>query len=175
VTAQERLRKSIRDVPDFPKPGILFKDITPLLGDADTFALALDLFELRWRPDKIEAVCAIEARGFILGGALADRLGAGFVPLRKPGKLPHRTRKLEYELEYGKDALEIHGDALAAGQRTLVVDDVLATGGTAAAACRLVREAGGSLVGVAFLVNLAFLGGAAKLSGVPMHALVEFA
>jgi adenine phosphoribosyltransferase len=161
-------------VPDFPKPGILFKDITPLLSDADCLALALDLFEQRWRPDGVEVVAAIEARGFIVGGALADRLGAGFVPLRKPTKLPYRTRRVEYALEYGTDALEIHEDALEGSPRTLVVDDVLATGGTAAAACRLVRESGGTLVGTAFLVNLAFLEGAKKLSGIPIQALVEF-
>ena len=175
MDATTRLRKAIRDIPDFPKPGILFKDITPLLADADYLGLALDLFESRWRPDGVEVVAAIEARGFILGGALADRLGAGFVPLRKPGKLPAKTRRVEYALEYGTDALEIHDDALAGGPRTLVVDDVLATGGTAAAACRLVREAGGSLMGVAFLVNLAFLEGAKKLSGIPMQSLVEYA
>lgn len=169
-----RLRQAIRDIPDFPKPGILFKDITPLLADANCLALCLDLFESRWRPDRVEVVVAIESRGFILGGALADRLGAGFVPLRKPGKLPFRTRRLEYALEYGTDALEIHEDALAHSPRTLVVDDVLATGGTAEAACRLVRESGGSLLGTAFLVNLAFLQGAKRLAGIPMQALVEY-
>ena len=138
VTDASWLRSHLRDIADFPKPGITFKDITPLLGDPECLRIALDLFEERWRPERVEAVCAIESRGFILGGALADRLGTGFVPLRKPGKLPARTRRAEYALEYGTDALEIHADALRAGQRTLVVDDVLATGGTAAAACRLV-------------------------------------
>ncbi|MFN8176373.1 MAG: adenine phosphoribosyltransferase [bacterium] len=170
----ERLRRAIRDVPDFPKPGILFKDITPLLGDPECLRLALDLFEERWRLERVEAVCAIESRGFILGGALADRLGAGFVPLRKPGKLPARVRRAEYALEYGTDALEIHEDALRRGQRALVVDDVLATGGTAAAACRLVTETGAAVIGAAFLVNLRFLNGAAKLPSIPHQFILEF-
>ena len=174
MNLEDRLKGIFRDIPDFPKPGILFKDITPLLADANEFALALDGIEARWRPDKVDLVCAIEARGFILGGALADRMGAGFVPLRKPGKLPFETRRVEYALEYGTDALEVHADAFPPGSRVLIVDDVLATGGTAAAACQLVRESGASLCGLGFLIELAFLNGRAKLPNTQVHALVTY-
>ena len=174
MNLEDRLKGIIRDVPDFPKPGILFKDITPLLADPNEFGLALDGIEARWRPDKPDVVCAIEARGFILGGALADRLGVSFVPLRKPGKLPYETRRVEYALEYGTDAIEVHADAFRPGARVLVLDDVLATGGTAAAACQLVHESGASLCGVGFLIELAFLNGRAKLPDTPVHALVTY-
>lgn len=175
MTLEDRLKRIIRDVPDFPKPGILFKDITPLLGDPHEFALALDGMEARWRPDGVDAVAAIEARGFILGGALADRLNASFVPLRKPGKLPYESRRVEYSLEYGTDAIEVHVDAFQPGARVLVVDDVLATGGTAAAACKLVRETGAVLWGVGFLVELAFLHGREKLPTTQIHSLLTYA
>ena len=159
------LKSAIRDVPDFPKQGIVFKDITTLLKDARLFREAMDLFTdlcQRARPDK---VVAIESRGFIFGAVLADRLGAGFVPVRKKGKLPGGKIAHTYELEYGTDCLEIHEDALQRGERTLVVDDVLATGGTAAATGQLVGQLGAELAGYAFLVELTFLKGRDKLQG----------
>ena len=159
------LKKVIRDVPDFPKKGIVFKDITTLLKDARAFREAMDLFAdlcQRARPDKI---VAIESRGFILGSVLADRLGAGFVPVRKKGKLPAGRLSQTYDLEYGTDCVEIHEDALQRGERALVVDDVIATGGTARAAGQLVAQLGAELAGYAFLVELTFLGGREKLEG----------
>jgi adenine phosphoribosyltransferase len=159
------LKKVIRDVPDFPKKGIVFKDITTLLKDARAFREAMDLFAdlcQRARPDKI---VAIESRGFILGSVLADRLGAGFVPVRKKGKLPAGRLSQTYDLEYGTDCVEIHEDALRRGERALVVDDVIATGGTARAAGQLVAQLGAELAGYAFLVELTFLGGREKLEG----------
>jgi adenine phosphoribosyltransferase len=170
----DHLREAIRDIPDFPKPGVVFKDITTLLRDPSCWKTALDAIEERWKGERIDMVAGIEARGFILGGALADRLGCGFVPLRKKGKLPAKTRAVEYELEYGTDVIEMHDDALTAGNRVLLVDDLLATGGTASAAIRLVRESGAELVGMAFLVNLAFLPGAGRLGDVPTQFLVEY-
>ncbi len=173
-TDVDRLRAAIRDVPDFPKPGILFKDITPLLSDRELFREALDRLETPWKTERIDVVVGIEARGFILGGALADRLGAGFVPVRKVGKLPWKTETVSYDLEYGTGSLEIHDDAVRKGQRVLIVDDLLATGGTAAAAARLVAGSGAEVAGITFLVNLAFLNGAARLSGYRTSWLVEF-
>jgi adenine phosphoribosyltransferase len=168
------LEARIRDIPDFPKPGILFKDITPLLLDPD--ALRASVRELAdWvRPREVDFVVAAEARGFILGAALAIELGAGFVPARKPGKLPSDTIAAEYILEYGVDALEMHADALAHGARVLLHDDLLATGGTARALAELVQETGAELVGCAFLVELAFLGGRERLQGFDVHALVSY-
>lgn len=148
----------IRDVPDFPKPGIVFKDITPVLADADGFAEAMAELAEPWRGTALDAVIGVESRGFILGAALARELDIGFVPVRKPGKLPARTLTLDYALEYGSDRLEIHADALPAGARVLVIDDVLATGGTLRAAVALVRQQGAEVVGAAVLVELAFLG-----------------
>jgi adenine phosphoribosyltransferase len=168
------LRAAIRDVPDFPKPGIVFKDITPLLGDAPLFRVSLDLLSVLCgdlRPDK---VVAIESRGFILGGALALRLGAGFVPVRKPGKLPWKARRASYALEYGTDTLEIHDDALASGERVLIVDDVIATGGTAAAVAELVASFGAKIEGFAFLVELGFLDGREKLAGHDVRCLIRY-
>jgi adenine phosphoribosyltransferase len=153
----------IRDVPDYPKPGILFKDITPLLADARAFLTATDAMAAPFATDRITHVVAIESRGFILGGPVAQKLGAGLVPVRKPGKLPSATRRESYELEYGTDALEIHADACGRGARVLVVDDVLATGGTAAATCRLVESLGAEVVGCSFLMTLGFLPGLARL------------
>lgn len=148
----------IRDVPDFPKPGIVFKDITPVLADAEGFAEAMAELAEPWRGTALDAVIGVESRGFILGAALARELDIGFVPVRKPGKLPARTLTLDYALEYGSDRLEIHADALPAGARVLVIDDVLATGGTLRAAVALARQQGADVVGAAVLVELAFLG-----------------
>ena len=168
------LASYIRDVPDFPEPGIVFKDITPLLGDAGAFSAALDAVCMPFSSQDIDQVVGIEARGFIFGAPLADRLGAGFVPVRKPGKLPWEILAQEYALEYGTDRLEAHNDAVAAGERVLIVDDVLATGGTGAAAIDLVRSLGGEVVGFAVLVELGFLNGRAKLPGVDVHAVVHY-
>jgi adenine phosphoribosyltransferase len=170
----EHVRALVRDVPDFPRAGITFKDITPMLGDARAFRACVDLLAAQIAAHAPEAVVGIESRGFIFGAPVAHVLGVGFVPVRKPGKLPHRTRRVEYALEYGTDALEMHHDALVAGVRVIVVDDVLATGGTAAAAGRLVAEAGGLLVGFAFALELGFLGGRARLVGHAVDALITY-
>ncbi|HEY2636405.1 MAG TPA: adenine phosphoribosyltransferase, partial [Solirubrobacteraceae bacterium] len=159
------LRPYVRDIPDFPKPGIVFKDITPLLLDPAALDAAVSALAAYAAPLGVDYVVAAEARGFILGAALARQLGAGFVPARKPGKLPADTISARYILEYGVDALEMHADALAHGERVLVHDDLLATGGTAAAVCGLISKAGGEVVGCAFLAELAFLGGRSKLPG----------
>ena len=159
----ERLRHSIRDVPDFPKPGIVFKDITPVLANATLFRECCDAMARDHREGGISHVVGIESRGFILGAPVAQLLGAGFVPMRKRGKLPFRTERVEYALEYGTDELEIHVDGCAPPGRVLIVDDVLATGGTAAAACALVEKIGAQVIGCAFLLELSFLHGAARL------------
>ncbi len=164
----------IRDIPDFPKPGILFKDITPLLLDADALAAAVTQLAEWGRPLEVDFVVAAEARGFILGAALARELGAGFVPARKPGKLPHETISADYILEYGVDALEMHADALADGARVLLHDDLLATGGTARALAELIEGTGARIAGCAFLVELAFLGGRERLAGYDVHALLSY-
>jgi adenine phosphoribosyltransferase len=168
------IRAAIRDVPDFPKPGIVFKDITPLLGDAAAFRQTMDLMAEMCRDLNPDQVVAIESRGFIFGGALADRLGAGFVPVRKPGKLPWRRVSRTYELEYGTDALEMHQDALHPGVRALVVDDVIATGGTARAVSELIELVGAHVAGYAFLVELGFLDGRRKLDGYEVRSLVRY-
>jgi adenine phosphoribosyltransferase len=168
------LRAHIRDIPDFPKPGIVFKDITPLLLDAGALDAAIAQLADWARPLRVDLVVAAEARGFILGAAVARELRAGFVPARKPGKLPHETLSAEYVLEYGVDALEMHADALADGTRVLLHDDLLATGGTARALAELVEEAGGAIAGCAFLVELAFLGGREKLARYDVHSLVSY-
>jgi adenine phosphoribosyltransferase len=168
------LAAHIRDIPDYPKPGILFKDITPLLLDPAALDAAVDQLAEWARPREVDLVVAAEARGFILGGALARALGAGFVPARKPGKLPHDTVSAEYILEYGVDALEMHADALSNGARVLVHDDLLATGGTARALCDLVAGRGAEVVGCGFLVELGFLAGREKLAGYDVHALIGF-
>jgi adenine phosphoribosyltransferase len=168
------LRKLVRDIPDFPRPGIVFKDITPLLLDSAALDQAVSELAALARPLSVELVVAAEARGFILGAALARDLGAGFVPARKPGKLPSETISAEYTLEYGIDALEMHADALAGGVRVLVHDDLLATGGTAAAVCELVEELGAVVAGCAFLVELCFLGGRARLAPHEVLAVIEY-
>jgi adenine phosphoribosyltransferase len=170
----EDLKRLIRDVPDFPKPGILFKDITTLLRDRDGFRRALDLFTVLCGDRPLDIVMGIESRGFIIGSALADRLGVGFVPVRKPGKLPAKTVSCSYDLEYGTDCLEAHEDALDEGARVLVVDDVIATGGTASAAGKLVRELGGTVAGYAFLVELTFLNGRARLGEGDVLSLIRY-
>ncbi len=168
------LRTVIRDVPDFPKPGILFKDITTLLQDKEAFKQSIhDLCE-PYRDGSIDMIVGVESRGFIFGGAMAVEMGVGFVPVRKPGKLPAETVKEEYTLEYGTDAVEIHRDAITPGMRVLVVDDLLATGGTAAATIRLVEKLDGQIAGVSFLIELAFLNGREKLGNVPVHALITY-
>jgi adenine phosphoribosyltransferase len=168
------LGEHIRDIPDFPKPGILYKDITPLLLDADALSDAVGQLAAWGRPRDVDFVVAAEARGFILGAAIARELGVGFVPARKPGKLPHETISAEYILEYGVDALEMHADALADGARVLLHDDLLATGGTARALAELIEGAGARIVGCAFLVELAFLGGRERLTGYDVHALLSY-
>ena len=170
----EDLRARIRDIRDFPRPGIVFKDITPLLLDPVALDEALTRLAAYAAPLHVDYVIAAEARGFILGAALARELGAGFVPARKPGKLPHETVSAEYALEYGLDALEVHADALAGGARVLIHDDLLATGGTARALCDLVAGLGAEIVGCAFLIELSFLGGRARLDPYEVHALLEY-
>jgi adenine phosphoribosyltransferase len=171
---ESKLRLQIRDIPDFPEPGVVFKDITPVLADARSLAELVEALADPYRDAGVTKVVGIESRGFILGTPVAMALGAGFVPLRKPGKLPYEVVREEYQLEYGSDALEMHTDAVSASDRVLIVDDVLATGGTAAAAARLLQRPGATILGLAVLIELAFLGGRAKLNGVPMRALVTY-
>ena len=168
------LRGKIRDIKDFPTEGILFKDITTLLKDGPAFRLVVDTLAERYQPERVDVVVGVESRGFILGGALAHQLKAGFVPVRKPGKLPGKTIKVEYELEYGRDALAVHEDAIKPGQRVLAVDDLLATGGTMGATLRLIRLLGGQVVGVAFMIELAFLHGRDKIQGQDLVSLLEY-
>jgi len=174
ITVQEIYRR-IRDVPDFPKAGILFKDITPLLLDASAFRRAVELMAGPFRGAEVTRVVSIESRGFLLGAPIALALDAGLVPIRKPGKLPSERGRVEYALEYGTDALEMHSDAVGARDRVLVVDDVLATGGTAEAAAKLVRAHGAAVVGFTFLIELDFLKGRARLAGEPVEALLHYA
>jgi adenine phosphoribosyltransferase len=169
-----RLLRHIRDVPDFPRPGILFKDITPLLQDADSLREACDLLAEPFTKARIDLVVGIESRGFIFGVPVALALGAGFSIARKQGKLPWKTRRESYELEYGSAEIEMHADAVRPGQRVLVIDDVIATGGTAAATARLVRALGGEVVAASFLIELAFLDGRKALDGVPIEAVLRF-
>jgi len=163
----------IRDVPDFPKPGIVFKDITPLLADAQAFRAMIDALVAPYR-GRVDMVLGVESRGFIIGAAAALALGTGLAIVRKPGKLPHRTHRASYELEYGTDTLEIHHDAVGAGHRVLLIDDLLATGGTATAAIELVRHCGGIVVACAVVIELAFLGGRARLTPYEVHSLVQY-
>jgi len=168
----EKWRSKIRNIPDFPKPGVNFKDITPLLADAQAFGEVVDTIAGSFDAGGIEKVCGIEARGFILAAPVAHRLGAGFVPIRKHGKLPYTAEAASYTLEYSEEVLEIHADALKPGERVLVVDDVLATGGTAGAAGELVQRLGARVEGFAFLVELGFLGGRARLDGYRLQSLI---
>jgi adenine phosphoribosyltransferase len=173
VTAD--LKKTIRSVADFPKKGIVFRDITTLLKDATAFRRAVDLLSEHYAGRGIAKVVSVESRGFILGAPLACALGAGFVPVRKPGKLPAGTLREDYALEYGTDALEIHRDAIAKGERVLLVDDLLATGGTILAACKLVERLGGEIVGLGFLIELSFLHGRTRLANYDVYSLVDYA
>ena len=168
------LRRQIRTIPDFPVPGIRFRDITPLLGDAEAFSESVRLMTAHWRDRQVELVAAMEARGFIFGAAMAVELGAGFVPVRKTGKLPFTTRSVEYQLEYRNDILHIHEDAVRQGQRVLVVDDLIATGGTALAVAQLVELLGGTVVGFGFLVELTDLLGRQVLAGYDVTSEIKF-
>ena len=170
----KNLREKIRDIPGFPKEGIIFKDITPLLLDPECLRLAVTSIADAFRDTGVTKVCAVEARGFIFGAAVGCELGAGFVPIRKPGKLPAKTRCRTYELEYGTDTIEIHEDAISKGDKVLMVDDLLATGGTMAAASKLVEELGGEIAGIAFLVELAFLKGSEKLGDYRTVSLITY-
>jgi adenine phosphoribosyltransferase len=168
------LASSIRSVPDFPKKGIVFRDITTLLKDRIAFREAVDVFYERYRDERVDKVVCVESRGFILGAALALKLGAGFVPIRKRGKLPAQTLQEEYSLEYGTDVVEIHADAIRPGERILVHDDLLATGGTISAACRLVEKLGGKILGLSFLIELNFLRGRDQLKGYDIFSVIQY-
>ena len=168
------IERAIRNVPDFPKPGIQFKDITPVLADPQLFSGCIDLLIDGFKPGQVDAVVGIDARGFIFAAAAAHKLGAGFVPVRKKGKLPYKTFEQSYELEYGSNTIAIHVDAFKPGSRVLLVDDLLATGGTAAAAAELVRKAGAEILEIRFLIELSFLKGREKLKGFPVRSLVMF-
>jgi adenine phosphoribosyltransferase len=170
----DTLRSLIREIPDYPKPGILFYDITPVLADPDAFAQLTDAIAAPYRNAGITKVAGIEARGFTVAAPVAEKLGAGFLPIRKPGKLPYEVERKEYQLEYGMDALEIHIDAAGAGDKVLLVDDVIATGGTAAAAISLLRALGAEVAGFAVFIELGFLNGVQALDGVPHHALLRY-
>jgi adenine phosphoribosyltransferase len=172
--ASDLIKQRLRDVPDFPKPGIVFKDITPLLADPSTFSLCLDLTAAHFDSVTLDAIVGIESRGFIFGAALASRMRLAFIPARKPGKLPYRTKRVSYQLEYGTDALEMHEDAIKQGDKILIVDDLLATGGTAWAACELVRALGGDVVATSFVVELSFLAGRDRLRPVDVFSLVQY-
>jgi adenine phosphoribosyltransferase len=170
----DTLKTKIRHVADFPKPGILFYDITTLLQDAEGFRIVIDALTQPFKDKAIDVVVGIESRGFILGGAVADRLGAGFVPVRKPGKLPSKSVRESYALEYGTDSLEMHADAVAKGQQVLIVDDVIATGGTAKATASLVRQLGGTVHALAFLIELEALKGRSQLQGENVYAVLRY-
>ncbi|HEY3374079.1 MAG TPA: adenine phosphoribosyltransferase [Candidatus Aquicultor sp.] len=168
------LKSYIRDIPDWPKEGIVFKDITPLLADKDGFKYAIDSMAEHYDGERIDVVLGAEARGFIFASALAYRLGAGFIPARKPGKLPYKTCRAEYELEYGTDCLEMHEDAIKPGDRVLIADDLIATGGTVSAKAQLVEQLGGTVVGMAFLIELGFLNGREKIGEYEVFSLITY-
>ncbi len=174
MTKSIDLKKYIRDIPDFPKKGIIFKDISPLLGNRQAFRETIDLLAEQFKNERIESIIAIEARGFIFGSALAYKLGVGFVPIRKKGKLPYKTKSITYQLEYGTDTLEMHSDAVSPKARVLIVDDVLATGGTVRAVADLLKQHGAVIVGVASLIELTFLKGKDKLKDVPLYSLIQY-
>ena len=169
-----KLSRRIRNVPDFPKPGIQFKDITTLLKDGKSFVEVIDKFDEKYRSRNVDIIVGIESRGFIFGGALAYKLGVGFVPIRKPGKLPADTISEEYELEYGTETMEIHSDAIMPGQNILIIDDLIATGGTMEAATRLIERLGGVIVGIAYLIDLTFLKGSEKVNRYDRYCLIEY-
>jgi adenine phosphoribosyltransferase len=173
VPTIEEITAKIRDIPDFPEKGILFKDITPLLGDAEAFKAAVEEMARPYKDARVDAVVAIEARGYIFGAPLATYLGTGFVPVRKVGKLPFKTYRVEYALEYGSATIEMHEDALLAGHRVLIVDDVLATGGTLAAAAKLVEQTGAQVAGMSVLLEIEFLNGRKNLPGYDLHAVIK--
>ena len=168
------LRRAIRDIPDFPKPGIIFRDITPLLGNGPLFHRTIDILADRYRNKSVDTVLGIESRGFIVGAALAYRLDAGFCIVRKPGKLPYQTHRASYQLEYGSDTLEVHRDAIKPGARVLIADDLIATGGTAAAACELVSMLGGKVVECAFVIELSFLKGRDQLKSCGVYSIMQY-
>lgn len=168
------LKNYIRDIPDFPKEGIIFKDITTLLQDKFAFGQAIEQLAEKFKGQKIDLIVAVDARGFILGGAVAYKIGAGFVPVRKKGKLPYKTNSAAYELEYGTDTLEMHNDAIKPGQRVLIIDDLLATGGTVRAVTDLVKNLKGEIAGIGFLIELTFLKGIDKLKGYPVYSLIKY-
>jgi adenine phosphoribosyltransferase len=170
----DELKKLIREVPDYPKPGILFYDLTTLFQDRDGFRKLVQRMLDHYRSARLDAVAGIEARGFVLAPVLAFELGAGFIPVRKPGKLPWKTAQIRYQLEYGTDGLEIHEDAISRGQRVLIVDDLLATGGTAQATIRLARQLGAEVIGACFAVELTFLNGRSKLDGIDVFSLLTY-
>jgi len=176
VNIESDLRAAVRSIPDYPKPGVMFRDITTLLGDARAFRRAVDELVQPWAGMKIDKVAGIEARGFILGGAVAHQVSAGFVPIRKKGKLPHKRVSVAYALEYGEDMIEIHADALVAGERVVLVDDLIATGGTAEAAVKLLRQLGANVLAACFVIDLPDLGGAERLRklDVPVRTLISF-
>ncbi len=170
----EKLKKIIRNIPDFPKKGITFRDITPLIGNKETFKFVTDAFRERYRDKKIDYIISVESRGFLFGAALAYVIGAGLIPVRKKGKLPYQTHEVSYDLEYGKDTLEIHKDAFEEGKRVLILDDLLATGGTTRATIDLVGKLGGEVVEAAFVIELEFLKGREKIKDVPVFSLVKY-
>lgn len=171
---KSELKNYIRDIPNFPKEGIIFKDITPLLNDKDAFKKAIDILAAKYKKENIVQVVGIEARGFIFGAALAYKLKVGFVPIRKKGKLPYKTKNVSYELEYGTDTLEIHEDAVKNGSRVVIIDDLLATGGTVKAVTELLKDLGAVIVGIAFLVELKFLKGKKKIKDFPLYSIIKF-
>ena len=168
------LKRHIRNIPDWPKEGILFRDITPLLLNPEAFAAAIEALSVDFKDIDVEYVAAVEARGFIFGSAVAEKLGAGFVPIRKKGKLPWKTESITYDLEYGTDTLQVHSDAVENGGKVLMVDDLLATGGTMAAACKLIEKIGGTVAGIAFLIELADLKGREKIAGYNVTSIITY-